>query len=79
MTALTDQEIEAIALRIAADLSRSGTSSGDGASRVAVTGMGFVTPIGNDLETVWSNLVDGIVPELTAAAMRTSTAPLAAD
>jgi 3-oxoacyl-[acyl-carrier-protein] synthase II len=28
--------------------------------RVAVTGLGFVTPIGNDLETVWSNLVEGI-------------------
>lgn len=27
--------------------------------RVAVTGMGFITPIGNDLETVWSNLVEG--------------------
>src|ERR1700757_1545662 len=27
---------------------------------VAVTGMGFVTPIGNDLETVWSNLVEGV-------------------
>ena len=28
--------------------------------RVAVTGMGFVTPIGNDVETVWSNLVEGV-------------------
>src|SRR5215471_12630511 len=28
--------------------------------RVAVTGLGFVTPIGNDLETVWSNLVEGV-------------------
>ena len=28
--------------------------------RVAVTGMGFVTPIGNDQETVWSNLVEGV-------------------
>jgi 3-oxoacyl-[acyl-carrier-protein] synthase II len=28
--------------------------------RVAVTGLGFVTPIGNDLETVWSSLVEGI-------------------
>src|SRR2546427_9029005 len=27
--------------------------------RVAVTGLGFVTPIGNDLETVWSSLVEG--------------------
>ena len=28
--------------------------------RVAVTGMGFVTPIGSDAETVWSNLVEGV-------------------
>ncbi len=28
--------------------------------RVAVTGLGFVTPIGNDRETVWSNLVEGV-------------------
>jgi 3-oxoacyl-[acyl-carrier-protein] synthase II len=27
--------------------------------QVAVTGMGFVTPIGCDLETVWSSLVEG--------------------
>jgi 3-oxoacyl-[acyl-carrier-protein] synthase II len=30
------------------------------APRVAVTGLGFVTPIGNDLETVWSSLVEGV-------------------
>src|SRR6185437_10253559 len=29
--------------------------------RVAVTGMGFITPIGNDLETVWSNMIAGEV------------------
>ncbi|MEP7105798.1 MAG: beta-ketoacyl-ACP synthase II [Chloroflexota bacterium] len=28
--------------------------------RVAVTGMGFITPIGNDRGTVWSNLVEGV-------------------
>src|SRR6266496_6810936 len=28
--------------------------------RVAVTGMGFITPIGNDMETVWSNMVEGV-------------------
>ncbi|HEX6349741.1 MAG TPA: beta-ketoacyl-ACP synthase II [Candidatus Dormibacteraeota bacterium] len=28
--------------------------------RVAVTGLGFITPIGNDRETVWSNLVEGV-------------------
>src|SRR2546430_3827738 len=33
------------------------TSNG---TRVAVTGMGFVTPIGHDAETVWSNLVEGV-------------------
>jgi len=27
---------------------------------VAVTGMGFITPIGNDQETVWSNMVEGV-------------------
>src|SRR5438105_13514757 len=27
--------------------------------RVAVTGLGFVTPIGNDLESVWSSMVEG--------------------
>src|SRR6266566_6011580 len=35
------------------------TSNSNG-RRVAVTGLGFVTPIGNDLETVWSNLVEGV-------------------
>ena len=28
--------------------------------RVAVTGMGLVSPIGDDVDTVWSNLVDGV-------------------
>ncbi|HUZ89623.1 MAG TPA: beta-ketoacyl-ACP synthase II [Candidatus Acidoferrales bacterium] len=28
--------------------------------RVAVTGMGFITPIGKDLETVWTSLVEGV-------------------
>src|SRR5215469_12197920 len=28
--------------------------------RVAITGLGFITPIGNDLETVWSSLVEGV-------------------
>jgi 3-oxoacyl-[acyl-carrier-protein] synthase II len=27
---------------------------------VAVTGLGFITPIGNDVETVWSNMVEGV-------------------
>src|SRR5256886_6974552 len=29
-------------------------------TRVADTGMGFITPIGNDIETVWSNMVEGV-------------------
>src|SRR5438876_11417311 len=36
------------------------TTSHSNGRRVAVTGMGFITPIGNDLETVWSNLVEGV-------------------
>jgi 3-oxoacyl-[acyl-carrier-protein] synthase II len=35
------------------------TSNSNG-RRVAVTGMGFITPIGNDLESVWSNMVEGV-------------------
>ena len=31
-----------------------------GRRRVAITGIGFLTPIGNDAETVWSNLVEGV-------------------
>ncbi|MHB8590115.1 MAG: beta-ketoacyl-ACP synthase II [Candidatus Dormibacteraceae bacterium] len=27
---------------------------------MAVTGMGFITPIGSDVETVWSNMVEGV-------------------
>ena len=27
---------------------------------MVVTGMGFITPIGNDVETVWSNMVEGV-------------------
>src|SRR3981081_1040166 len=35
------------------------TSNSNG-RRVAVTGMGFITPIGNDVETVLSNLIEGV-------------------
>ena len=35
-------------------------SSHSNGRRVAVTGMGFVTPIGSDEETVWSSLVEGV-------------------
>jgi 3-oxoacyl-[acyl-carrier-protein] synthase II len=34
-------------------------SENNGNVRVAVTGMGFVTPIGNDTQSVWSSLVEG--------------------
>jgi 3-oxoacyl-[acyl-carrier-protein] synthase II len=33
--------------------------SQNGRRRVVVTGLGAVTPLGNDVETTWSNLVDG--------------------
>src|SRR5437588_7547161 len=36
------------------------TMSTSNGTRVAVTGMGFVTPLGHDVETVWSNLVEGV-------------------
>ena len=28
--------------------------------RVVITGIGLVTPVGNDLATTWRNLVDGV-------------------
>ena len=28
--------------------------------RVVVTGMGAISPIGNDVPTMWKNLVDGV-------------------
>ena len=36
-----------------------GTSTYNNGARVAVTGIGLVTPIGHDRETVWSSLVEG--------------------
>src|SRR5256886_4994762 len=47
--------------------------------RVAVTGMGFITPIGNDLETVWSNMIEGVsgvalIPRSTPALCDTKIA-----
>src|SRR3989454_11090650 len=35
-------------------------ASNSNGRRVAVTGMGFITPIGNDLEDVCSNMVEGV-------------------
>jgi 3-oxoacyl-[acyl-carrier-protein] synthase II len=31
----------------------------DGKRRVVITGMGFISPLGNTVETVWQNLLDG--------------------
>jgi 3-oxoacyl-[acyl-carrier-protein] synthase II len=28
--------------------------------RVAVTGLGVVSPVGNDISTAWSNLINGV-------------------
>src|SRR5438046_8867345 len=35
------------------------TATHDGPG-VAGTGMGFITPVGNDMETVWSNMIEGV-------------------
>jgi 3-oxoacyl-[acyl-carrier-protein] synthase II len=43
--------------------------------RVAVTGMGFITPIGNDQETVWSSLVEGVSGVGQITRFDTSTYP----
>lgn len=36
--------------------------------RVVVTGVGAVSPVGNDAETTWKNLVDGVcgIEEISA-------------
>jgi 3-oxoacyl-[acyl-carrier-protein] synthase II len=49
--------------------------------RVAITGMGFVTPIGNDAETVWSNLAGGVsgVGPITRFDARASATRIAAE
>ncbi len=49
--------------------------------RVVVTGMGFVTPIGHDPETVWSNLVEGVsgVGRITRFDTETYTTKIAAE
>ncbi|KAA3623401.1 MAG: beta-ketoacyl-ACP synthase II, partial [Proteobacteria bacterium] len=28
--------------------------------RVVITGLGMVTPVGNDCQTAWSNLLEGV-------------------
>ena len=32
----------------------------EGKRRVVVTGMGLVSPVGNDVQTAWENLLDGV-------------------
>ena len=36
--------------------------------RVAVTGLGAISPVGNDVETMWENMVNGVcgIDEITA-------------
>ena len=34
-------------------------ASDNGRKRVVITGMGAVTPLGNDVETFWENITDG--------------------
>jgi 3-oxoacyl-[acyl-carrier-protein] synthase II len=36
-----------------------GESAPDGRRRVVITGVGMITPLGNDVETTWSNLIAG--------------------
>src|SRR5438093_10773074 len=31
-------------------------------ARVAITGLGFITPLGSEVEAVWSNLIHGVSP-----------------
>src|SRR2546429_1572207 len=55
------------------------TTSHSNGRRVAVTGMGFITPIGNDLEAVWSNMVEGVsgvgrIPRFDTPSFDTKTA-----
>jgi 3-oxoacyl-[acyl-carrier-protein] synthase II len=40
-------------------MTQNGNSSMNGARRVVITGLGAVTPLGNDVETSWRNLVAG--------------------
>ena len=58
-----------------------GTSTYNNGARVAVTGIGLVTPIGHDRETVWSSLVEGAsgVGEITLFDTAQHTCKIAAE
>lgn len=44
--------------------------------RIVVTGVGAITPIGNDAETYWKNLVDGVSGVATIESFDTSNLPV---
>ena len=44
--------------------------------KVVITGMGVVTPVGNDLETTWNNLIDGVCGIAPITSFDTSDLPV---
>ena len=40
-------------------MSSNGNVNGNGRRRVVITGLGAVTPLGNDVESSWENLIAG--------------------
>lgn len=44
--------------------------------RVVITGMGVVSPVGNDLETTWNNLIDGVCGIAPIASFDTTDLPV---
>ncbi|MBR4146569.1 MAG: beta-ketoacyl-ACP synthase II [Bacteroidales bacterium] len=44
--------------------------------RVVITGMGVVSPVGNDLETTWNNLINGVCGIAPIASFDTSDLPV---
>ena len=45
--------------------------------RVVVTGLGAISPVGNDVDTMWKNLVDGVcgIDTITAVSYTHLTLP----